>query len=529
MIPAPRNFRAVVPLPPGHAGTPRVRGGGPLDDEAWRAKFAALVRNGFVMAGGGSGSEAASQHIGGDIIWPNPGHEMAAVARVLLRCYKENDRPILYWEGAGWFCYDGTRYMRFTSEEFEFLLYHFFGPLSYTKINPKTQQQTRVAFNPDSTFLRRCRETIRSQAIKKDLIHDSWLDGRKDLVIPLRNGLLRVEDRVLLDHTPLFFNTHCLPFDYDPNAARPRRWLRFLDEAWPDDPDSHALLQEWFGYVLSGRTDLQKMLLLIGVSRSGKGTIARILREMISAHAYIGLSSRDLAGDFGLAPLIGKTLAVFSDDRMTVRGTNVVENILRITGEDAVTANRKGIDHWLGSLTVRLMFMSNEVPTFPDAAQAVTNRILPLYMGVSWLGNEDPGLLDDLVLELPGIFNWSLDGLARLSANGGRFTDAASAHRVRELVQSGASPIAEFVGEMCFVGPDHWVSKDQLFERWHLWCIANRHEPGSKVHFARKLFAAYGTTIQEARRGGKGAQVLGYSGIGLQDDRHVYAAAGGSS
>jgi phage/plasmid-associated DNA primase len=34
-------------------------------------------------------------------------------------------------------------------------------------------------------------------------------------------------------------------------------------------------LQEWFGYILSGRTDLQKILLLIGPRRSGKGTTSR--------------------------------------------------------------------------------------------------------------------------------------------------------------------------------------------------------------------------------------------------------------
>lgn len=484
----------------------------------WNSKFAAIVREGFALRGRDSG---ARRHIGADINWPNPQSEMAAIARTFLRCCKEGGKPVLYWEGSGWFLYDGTGYVQHTSEEFEFMLYHFFGPLHYTKLIGRAKQPTLVSFNPDNAFLRRCRESIRAQAIKKNLTHDSWLDGRKDRVIPMRNGLLRIEDRVLLERTPQFFNTYCLPFDYDHNAATPGRWLRFLDEVWPDDPDSHALLQEWFGYLLSGRTDLQKMMMLIGVSRSGKGTIARLLREMVSPQAYIGLSSRDIAGEFGLAPLIGKTLAVFSDDRMTVRGNDVVENILRITGEDEVTANRKGVTHWHGVLNARLMFMSNEVPTFPDASQAIMNRILPLYMGVSWSGQEDPELLEKLVLELPGVFNWAMEGMDRLSASGGRFTYAASAERVAELLRAGASPLAEFVGRACVVGPEHWVSKDELFERWKLYCIDAGHDHGSKVHFYRKLFAAYGNKIQESRRGGKGAQVRGYSGIALKDDRRV--------
>ncbi len=486
-----------------------------LDGDAWASKFRDLVRDGFALRGCDSDSEGGPQHVGMGIDWPNPQQEMAAIARTFLRCSKQMGKPILYWEGSGWFRHSGTRYVQYTHEEFEYLLYHFFGPLSYTKFDARTQQQKRVSFNPDSTFLRRCRESIRAQAIKKDLVYDSWLDGRKDRVIPLRNGLLRVEDRVLLEHTPHFFNTYCLAFDYDPNAAKADRWARFLDEVWPDDPDSHALLQEWFGYVLSGRTDLQKMMMLIGVSRSGKGTIARLLREMVSPEAYVGLSSRDLAGTFGMESLPGKTVAVFSDDRMTVRGNDVVETLLRITSEDVVSVNQKYQGHWVGQLPVRLMFISNEVPTFPDASRAIMNRILTLYMGVSWCGNEDPGLLAELTLELPGIFNWAMDGLARLSANNGTFTAARSADRVGKLLGVGASPLAEFVGEGCTLDPDAKVEKTQLYAAWKYWAEANGRAAGSSADFGRKLFAAYGKSIDSCHIGPRGKQRPGYRGIGL--------------
>jgi len=66
-------------------------------------------------------------------------------------------------------------------------------------------------------------------------------------------------------------------FDYDPDAPAPRRWLAFLKELWPDDTDSIAAMQD----VLSGRTDLHKIFLLIGPTRSGKGTIARVLAALV--------------------------------------------------------------------------------------------------------------------------------------------------------------------------------------------------------------------------------------------------------
>ena len=45
-------------------------------------------------------------------------------------------------------------------------------------------------------------------------------------------------------------------------------------------------LGEWFGYVISGRLDLHKILLMVGPTRGGKGMIARILSALIG-HANV--------------------------------------------------------------------------------------------------------------------------------------------------------------------------------------------------------------------------------------------------
>ena len=64
---------------------------------------------------------------------------------------------------------------------------------------------------------------------------------------------------------------------------------------WPNDSESVELLQEYIGYILSGRTDMQKMLLLIGPTRSGKGTIARMLAQLIG-RGHVGRSDPGESG-----------------------------------------------------------------------------------------------------------------------------------------------------------------------------------------------------------------------------------------
>ena len=205
-----------------------------------------------------------------------------------------------------------------------------------------------------------------------------------------------------------------------------RAGCEFLDELWPDDPDSIAALQEFFGYVISGRVDLQKILLLVGPTRGGKGAIARVLGELVGPRERRRPDAVQLGNDFGLAPLLGKPLAVISDARLDGRNTPPSSNgCSAISGEDTITVNRKYRDQWTGKLPSRFMVISNELPHFGDAAGAIVGRFVVLLLTRSWLGAEDPDLEPALHAELPEILTWALDGLDRLREQG-RFTKPPS-------------------------------------------------------------------------------------------------------
>ena len=275
-----------------------------------------------------------------------------------------------------------------------------------------------------------CQEALSAIcSLADELDQPSWLDGRPArTIVACVNGLLDVERRQLLPHTPRYWNWASVPFSYDIDAPRPDRWLSFLGELWPDEPAAIDVLGEWFGYVISGRLDQHKILLMVGPTRGGKGVIARVLAALIGQQNVAGPTLNSLGGDFGLAPLIGKPLAIISDARFVGKQSNiVVERLLSITGEDVFTVNRKYREHWTGKLPSRLLVISNELPKLGDASAAIVGRIILLLTSNSWLGREDRALEPALHDELSGILNWSLDGLERLTvANGNRFTHLAS-------------------------------------------------------------------------------------------------------
>ncbi|MER5727574.1 phage/plasmid primase, P4 family [Streptomyces sp. NPDC002138] len=346
----------------------------------------------------------------------------------------------------------------------------------------------------------------------------SWLhQGAVDQgpIVACQNGVLRVSDRALLPHSPDLFNIVSVPYNYQPAATAPA-WEEFLAGLWPDDPQAVQALQEWFGYVLSGRTDQQKILLVHGPSRSGKGTIARVLKKLIGPQNLAGPTLGGLGTTFGLASLIGKPLAIISDARLAGSGEGpVVERLLTISGEDTIDIDRKFRDAWTGKLPTRLMILTNELPSFGDSSGVIARRFIVLGLAVSWLGCEDTGLDDRLAAEMPGILNWALDGLTRLQAHG-RITIPDSARDAVTTMQDTASPTGAFVREKCATGPTSSVPVDVLWTAWRNWAEDSGVKPGTKQLFGRNLISIVPQIKLTRPRAETGGQVRTYTGVGLK-------------
>src|SRR5262249_29106572 len=156
--------------------------------------------------------------------------------------------------------------------------------------------------------------------------------------------------------------TYALGFDFDLKAPRPDAWIQFLNSLWENDQESIEALQDWFGYCLTPDTRQQKILGLIGPKRAGKDTIARVLRALVGIENTAGPTLSGLVTNFGLAPLIGKPLAVISDARLSGRTDQAVilERLLAISGEGTLTIDRKHLSPWTGKLPTRIVLISNE-------------------------------------------------------------------------------------------------------------------------------------------------------------------------
>ncbi len=301
------------------------------------------------------------------------------------------------------------------------------------------------------------------------------------------------------------------------DAARPEQWHSFLDSVWGDDQDSKDTLQEIFGYLLTADTRQQKIFLIIGPPRSGKGTIARVLRKLVGEGNVAGPTLSSLAGPFGLSQLVGKSVAIVADARLSGRTdqATVVEHLLAISGEDKRTIDRKHQTAIHCQLPTRFLILSNELPRLFDASGTIVSRFILLQTATSYLGREDHGLENKLIAELPGILLWAIDGWKRLRERGHFLQPDGSNEAVDQMVRL-ASPVTGFVRDRCVLDPTAKVAVPVLFKAWEQWCSTQGQSyTGNVQTFGRDIKAAFSSIRDAGQRREKGASTRYYGGVGL--------------
>lgn len=401
---------------------------------------------------------------------------------------------------------------------------HRLQPWLHEALRPSVDQRTGevrlLDFDSNPSTVKAALDSIRSLVhIPESTEFPGWLGGDRGMppaaeLLACRSMSVHLPTGRVLAPTPRLLTMNALEFDHDPEAGPPSRWLEFLGQVLGDDDEGRAAIQEWFGYCLVPDTRQQKILLLVGPRRSGKGTIGRILTQLVGPGNVAAPTTGSLAGPFGLQPLLGKSLAVISDARFGGDGLGtVVERLLSISGEDTITVDRKFLGSVHLKLSTRFVILTNELPRLNDASTALAGRFLVVGTKVSFYGNEDIHLASRLAAELPGILNWAIDGWKRLRARG-RFTNPASSADAIRALEDLASPVAAFVRERCEVGTGRRVAVDALFLAWQAWCDAEgRAHRATKQTFGRDLAAALPGV--ERRRGTDQAGF--YEGISLRD------------
>jgi putative DNA primase/helicase len=312
-----------------------------------------------------------------------------------------------------------------------------------------------------------------------------------DPVVNLANGMLDLRTLELRPHSPDYLSSVQLPVEWHPEAKAPvyEAWLAQQAGDQADD------LEETASLMLDPSRTPTKALFLFGPARSGKSTFLRLLQAVAGATNTSAVTLHQLSDDrFAAANVYGKVLNVAGD--LSAGHVDDLSMFKRLTGEDAIQANRKYGGQFVFTNGALFAFSANELPTVGENSRAYAERVKPFMFGRSFAGAEDPTLETAMLAELPGILARWVAAYRRRVERGAELPTAAA---VREAFEVASDKVRAFVTTCCTVLPtegkatwDEGSTTTQLYEAFKLWTNDEGRVGLGKTKFAGRVASVPG-------------------------------------
>lgn len=296
----------------------------------------------------------------------------------------------------------------------------------------------------------------------------SWLVFENGMV-DLTTEAVEADDLGRFEHSRWHFTEVKLPFSYDPKASC-ELWLQTLQEIFPErDMGDRRIkvLQEFMGFSLAHwDLNLEKFLILHGCGENGKSTILRLWIDLLGDVNLLHMSLRHLAERFNQAELRGKLANVcFDMGHVTIEEAGTLKSLVSC---EPVTAERKYLSAIRFTNRAKFIFSTNELPTIRDNTKGFWRRVLLIPFFEEFGDRRDTDRAKRLKTELPGIFNWALEGARRLLKRK-RFTDCTVCYQALAEYRGQFDSVAAFISYECVTGPDRTVTNADLWSSYKTW------------------------------------------------------------
>lgn len=317
--------------------------------------------------------------------------------------------------------------------------------------------------------------------------------------ISLQNGVYEINgfNRTLRPFRREDFLTYQLPFSFDPNAVCPK-WNLHLNRVLPDEA-SQCVLAEFIAYIFT-ILKLEKALLLYGDGANGKSVVFDVIIALLGSENCSNISPGSLKHEYHRAGLANKLLNYDSDI-----SRNIDSDLFKklVSGEPVEARLPYGQPHLIRRYA-KLAFNCNELPRDVEYNKAYFRRFLILPFEVS-IPEEDqnPNLASEIIeSELSGIFNWVMQGLERLLAQG-KFSPCDAAKNALKKYRTESDSVALFIEEAKYhkvTDKDQATLLHKIYGEYKLFCQESGLYSVSIVNL-RKRLEALGFVAERINRG----------------------------
>jgi len=252
-------------------------------------------------------------------------------------------------------------------------------------------------------------------------------DANPNLIV-FKNGVLKVNQRKLVEFSPRHLCRTRIPHEYNSEATCPRI-DQFLSEVLPQE--YHLLVEEILGCALVGDNRHERLILMVGPGGNGKSVLLKLATALVGVENAAHVPLQELVDQpFYRAELIGKRLNVYADiEQVSPKQQGILKAL--VSG-DPILADRKYRDPVSFSNHAVMIFSCNELPDLGGKTYSIQRRLIVIPFRKTFSGEEaDKELIDKLTtpMEIPGLINLALTGYQRFLKQGD-FTVPAESKRL---------------------------------------------------------------------------------------------------
>jgi putative DNA primase/helicase len=329
-------------------------------------------------------------------------------------------------------------------------------------------------------------------------------------LINCKNGILNIDTDTpeLLPHTPDIFFDYQIPIRWNENA-KCKEWKNFLKQVLVTEEDLKPdiqlirIIKRFAGYCLYSKVPFHESLLFLGEGSNGKGTLCRVLTELLGKELTSTVDFGKIAKDsFAASHLVGKRLNISFDFSTSKLSDGDIKAII---GGDSIFVQRKNERGFDYAPDAKHIMCLNELPYSNDKSYGFFRRIniIPFHMkfipkvemkNIDCEEEKDLCVLRDAHIEnklkteqeLEGIFCWAVDGLKRLLEKD-EFPYSSQVAKLKDMFKVRCSTVESFI-EIC-TERDHRENelKESLYRAYLKYCNEVPVPSDSYIRFGQGL------------------------------------------
>lgn len=313
-------------------------------------------------------------------------------------------------------------------------------------------------------------------------------DGNTAGVLQFNNCIVDFsgEEVVVSPPSAKHFCNFRLPYNYDENA-KCQKFMDFLRDIFEKDQERIDLVQEIMGACLFYEKCMQNLVVFLGNGANGKSVLASTIKHMLGDNNVSAISLDRLSGDRFSKQNLDKKLLNISSETKSGKIYSTAD-LKTLTGGDSTEVEKKFKDAYTTEIYCKYILLANEMIQTEDHSDGFYRRLIIIPFNRHYCdavpGEEpdenklykDPFLEGNLMLELPGIFNFALDGLLRLWANDFQFTFSSACDKAKKKYMNEHNVVKYFMSEcidIVGVGNKQKIQSPMIYPAFVKFCREN--------------------------------------------------------